>query len=196
MTRAEILAAINALVDKPSMASEIDTMLAAATLRMHQSDFYERDVQEQLVNLGSSASVFSFDAPSTFTRYRAIKYLRKYDPTTATLGKLLDKIDPERVINGYGVDKTNVYYAAGNNLVVKSSEDLQYMQCGWYANPDIAVATYSSWIADTVPHAIIFDACSLIFQMTAQQEQSRKFDALVQEQLVMVKAHGINSKGY
>jgi hypothetical protein len=195
MTRAEILAAIFSLTNRPDLAGETDTCLAAATLRVHQADYFERDLAEQAVNLGTSAFAFSFDAQATLTRYRNIKYLRAYDNTTGVKGKLLTKIDPENVLDSYGKEKNDVYYIAGNNLVCKSSASLSYLYAGWYQLPIIDPNTYSSWIALTVPHAIIFDAASLVFQMINQQEQSRKFDALVAEQMNMVKQHGLG-KGY
>jgi hypothetical protein len=197
LTYAEILAAVIALTGREDDPAGTETMIQAATLRMHQSDFYARDISEALINLGSSSFAASFDAPGTFTRYRAVKYLRKYDLVTATKGKLLDKLEPETLFDAYGVEKTNVWYSAGNNIVFRSSTALQYLYAGWYSSPIISpVANFASWIADTVPHAIIFDACSLIFQTVNQQEQSRKYDGLVQEQLAMVKMHGLEGKGY
>lgn len=197
MTRAELLTEITTLTDRPDLATEIASMLVAATLRMHHSDFYARDLSETQIDLGSSGYTFSF-ANTTFVRYRALHYLRYTDGTTA--GKVYSPLDIGRdgknVIDIYGRDKNDVWYAAGSNIVLRSSTTVRYLLAGWYQNPDTSVATYSSWIADLVPHAIIFDACSLIFQMIGQQEQSRKFDALVKEQLQAVQMHGLLSRGY
>lgn len=192
MTYAEILAAVVALTGREDDPASTETMIQAATLRMHQSDFYERDLSEALVNLGAASFAASFDVTTTFARYRKVKYLRKYDLPTTTKGKLLTRLDPTSLFDAYGLEKTDVWYEAGNNAVFRSSTTLQYLYCGWYSSPIISpVANYASWIADTVPHAVIFDACSLIFQQYGQQDQSRKFDALVQEQVGMVKMHGI-----
>jgi len=175
----------------------IEQMIQAATLRMHQSDFYVRDLAEATINLGSSGFAFSFSAPVTFARYRALHYLRYYDNAAAEAGKVYGHLDPLNLMDSYGLEKNDVWYVAGNNIVLRSSLAVQYLLAGWYQNPVITpFANLASWIADTVPHAIVFDACSLIFQMIAQQEQSRKFDSLVTEQLNMVKQHGVTGRGY
>lgn len=197
MTYAEILAAVTALTNREDMAAEKETMIQAATLRMHHSDFYARDLSEATINTGSLSYAFSFDAPTTCARFRAMHYLRKYDNVAAVAGDVLEHIDPTHLFDEYKVERNDVWYAAGNNIVIRSSTPLQYMRAGWYQNPIVSpVANYASWVADLVPHAIIFDACSLIFQMLAQQEQSRKFDALVLEQVGILKMHGFDAHGY
>lgn len=199
MTYAEILAEVTTLTDRPDMATEIASMVKAATLRMHHSDFYARDLAENTIDLGSDGFSFSF-ANTTFTRFRALSYLRKYDNATATAGAFFDHLDIGRdgknVLNAYGVEKNDVWYAAGANIVLRSSSSVRYLLAGWFQNPITDPATYASWIADLVPHAIIFDACSLIFQTIDQQNQSRKYDALVAEQLQLVKMHGLSAQGY
>lgn len=200
MTYAEILAEVTTLTDRPDMASEIATMIKAATLRMHHSDYYSRDLTSATIDLGSEGYAFSFSAGATFTRYRALHYLRKYDNATATAGALLKNLDlgkdAKGLFDAYGVEKNDVWYNAGANIVLRSSSSLRYLLAGWYQNPITDTATYSSWIADLVPHAIIFDACSLIFQTIGQQDQARKYDNLVREQLAMVQMHGHSSQGY
>lgn len=200
MTYAEIIAEVTTLTNSPHLSAEIASMVKAATLRMHHSDFYARDIAESVVDLGSEGFSFSFDAQATFSRFRALAYLRKYDNDEAVAGALIKRLDlgnnASNLLDSYGVEKNDVWYAAGNNVVLRSSSSLRYMLAGWYQNPITDSATYSSWIADLVPHAIIFDAASLIFQMVDQQEQSRKFDALVLEQVTLVKMHGLNAQGY
>jgi hypothetical protein len=178
------------------MAAETQQMIQAATLRMHQSDFYARDIAESVVDLGSDGYGFSF-ANTTFTRFRALHYLRKTSAlVSGTKSTVYDPVDPKHILDAYGVEVNDCFYAAGANIVLRSSSSVRYLQAGWYQNPIIDTATYSSWIAELVPHAIIFDASSLIFNMINQQEQSRKFDTLVQEQLVLVKMQGFNAIGF
>lgn len=194
MTYAEILAAVNALTGHGDLPAETEQMIQAATLRMHHSDFYDRDLQEDRLILSTDATVHQFDAPATFTRFRAMRYIRTF--VAGVAGEFLTRLDPEAIIDGYGIYKENIWYVAGNNINLRSFVSISEVLCGWYVSPIIAVGTYSSWIATTVPHAIIFDACSLLFQMLNKQEVSRKFDNLVLEQLAMVKMHGLNARGY
>lgn len=197
MTYAEILAEVGSLTNQlGAMPGEHETMIKAATLRMHHSDFYMRDLAEDTIDLGSEASTFSF-ANTTFARYRALHYLKKYDLANDVVGAELKFLDPKNLLNAYGVEKNNVWYAAGANIVLRSSTNIRYLKAGWYQNPIVSpIAQYASWIAELVPHAIIFDAASLIFQMINQQEQSRKFDNLVVEQVGIVRMHGVTGYGY
>lgn len=199
MNYAEIKDQVQILTGRDAEAGAggiLEKMIQAATLRMHQSDFYARDLEEDVIDLGATASSFSF-ANTTFARYRKLHYLRKTDAlVNNTAGALLSHLDIKNLFNAYGREKNDVWYEAGANIVVRSSTDLRYLMAGWYQTPVITpIANYASWIAELVPYAIVFDACSLVFQLLEQQEKSRKFDALVQEQLLQVKMHGLAGEG-
>lgn len=205
MTYQEIYDDVVSITNHPEMASEIATAIKASTLRTHQSDFYSRDIAEQSITLSASGYLQTITISPSFVRFRALKYVRKWDPTgidpltgaTGTPGIFFKKLDPDAVIDGYGYHKNNVYYVAGTNINIRSDTPISAVLAGWYQNPIISpVGQYASWIADLVPHAIIFDACSFIFQMVAQNEQSRKFDALVAEQMQLVRQHGLEGVGY
>jgi hypothetical protein len=188
------------------MAAEIATAIQAATLKVHQTDYYVRDREEKHIVLPQADFIHQIDVRGVFARYRAISYIRKWDPAgidpqtqqmSGAAGVFLSQVDPEGILDAYGYTKPDTWYVGGYNLNIRSSTSLQHLLVGWYQMPKITpIANYSSWIADTVPFAIIFDASSTIFQMMAQQDQSRKFDGLVTEQLIMVRQHGLTSKGY
>ena len=197
MTYTEILDAVVSLTNREDMAAEIQTAIQASTLRVHQSDYYSRDVTEDTITLAGTDYLHSISIQAMFPRFRAVKYLRKWDPTgidpisglpTGLAGAFFDVLDPEAIMDTYGVNKENIYYVTGGALQLRSSTQISSLLAGWYQSPKISpVGQFSSWIAEVVPHAIIFDACSIIFQMVAQQEQSRKFDALVAEQMSLVR---------
>lgn len=209
MTFTEIFNEVVSLTNHEEMVAEITSAIKAATLRMHQSDYYERDVAEARVILAPSTYAdytFQFDYAATMARFRHIKYLRKWNPagndpntgaSTGAAGAFFKFLDPDNIVNGQNVEKTNVAYIAGRYLNIRSSTSLYTVLAGWYQNPFVTDTTkYLSWVADQVPYAIIFDAASIIFQMLAQQDQARKFDQLVMEQLQMVRSIGIALKGY
>lgn len=205
MTYQEIFDSVANLTNRPDLVAEITTAIQAATLRMHQLDYYERDVAEAKLILTGSEYIHQIDVRGVFARYRNLKYLRKWDPTgqdpftqqtTGAAGAFFTILDADQILDGYGIEKPNVAYVAGSILNIRSNTIINQILAGWYQSPRVTpVAQYSSWIADTVPFAIIFDAASLVFQTLAQQEQSRKFDALVAEQVMQVKMHGIEMRG-
>lgn len=205
MNYQEIYDTVVGLTNHPELTTETAVAVQAATLRLHQSDYYERDVAEAHVIFEQSLFIQQVDIRGIFARYRNLKYLRKWDPTgadpltqqpTGAAGAFFTILNSDQILDGYGIEKQNVAYVAGSMLNVRSNTLLRHALAGWYQSPKVTPTTeYSSWIADTVPFAIIFDACSLVFQTIALQEQSRKFDALVAEQLSMVKMHGLEMKG-
>lgn len=206
MTFQELFDTVATLTNHPEMVGEITVAIQASTLKMHQSDFYVRDAIERLLVLDQDGYFFQVDIASNFPRFRAVRYIRKWDPTgtniqtlqnTGAAGEFLEMIDPEGVMDRYGYTKTNRWYAAGSNLNLYSNTTLRQALFSYYQLPRVSPTTqYASWIADIVPFAIIFDAAATIFQTIAQQDQARKYDQFVLEQLAIVRMHGINAKGY
>lgn len=206
MNFTEIFSEVSSLTNHPEMVAEITSAVKAATLRMHHTDYYARDMAEAKVILPSSDYYQQFNVKGSFARYRALKYVRKWDATgqdpltqqnTGVAGKFFTFLDPDQVLDGYSKTKDNVMYIAGDNLNIRSNTLIQTLLAGWYQNPLVFDTTkYTSWIADDVPFAIIYDACSIIFQTLAMQDQSRKYDNLVSEQLAMVRMTGLTGRGY
>lgn len=205
MTFDELSTHVANLTNHPEMVGEITTAVQSSTLKMHQSDYYTRDAVEQQLILPLGEYVSKVDL-GIFTRFRAVRYLRKWDPSipnvdtgqiTGDVGPFLHATDPEDVIDSYGYNRVNSYYVAGNYLNIRSNTQQRQYLLSYYQFPQVAPKDkYSSWIADVVPFAIIFDASSLIFQMLAMQDQARKFDAMVLEQLHQVQMHGLNARGF
>lgn len=205
MTYQELYDEVVALTNRPDLAAETASAVKSATLRCHNSDFYERDVIEKRITFAQSAFLQQFDVRGVFTRYRKIKYLRYFDPTgrdaqtgqaTGAAGAFFDVKDPEQALDSYNTNVLDMCYVAGNTMNIRGRTSFQNCLCGWYASPIIVPAQYSSWIAEAAPFAIIFDAASLVFNMIGFQEQSRKFDSLISEQIQMVKMVGLGGKGY
>lgn len=203
MTYTELVEAVYSLTNRPEMVGETALAVQSATLKAHQSDFYTRDSVEKLLVLAEDSYIAQVDL-SVLVRYRAMRWLRKWDPAgfdpntqlqTGTAGEFIEPIEPEMVIDSYGYTKANRWYVAGNFLNIRSNTSIRQVLMSYYQAPKVApVAQYSSWVADTVPFAIIFDAASTIFQLLGQNDQSRKYDTFVLEQLMMVRQHGLLSR--
>jgi len=206
MNYTEILADAVAISGRPDLTTKMAVAVRAATLRMHQSDYYVRDLVERKIVVITPAYIHEWELAAVFTRYRALKYLRKWDPvgidantglTTGCAGEFFKILDPTEVLDGYGATKSNVAYATGAFLNVHSNTSDSQFLASWYQAPRISpVEQYSSWIAAEVPYAVIFDACSILFNTIGEQETSRKFDTLVTEQVAMVRMAGLQTKGY
>jgi hypothetical protein len=139
----------------------------------------------------------ALDYRTLIPRWRAFKYLRKYDPTsTDTDGDFFNIITPEQVLDGYGINRDNVCYVAGEQLEIRSSTQDDYMLLGCYRHPDITELTYSSWVALDHPYAIEYEAASKVFKMIGFDEQATMMQREVVEQFTLLRNSNILAQGY
>lgn len=181
-TFTELLADVYTLTNRPDLVAETTLAVKAATLKMHQRDFFPKDLFETGISFSTSEYQQQLDYRSILPRYRALKYIRKTD-VTAVPGDFLSVILPEQTLDSYKVTKDNVVYLAGAVLQIRSSTLLQYIILGCYNNPSVDPTAYSSWIALDHPYAIVFEAARVVFKSIGFMEESSQMDRLVQEQV-------------
>lgn len=164
----QILADVFAITNRPDLVAETTLAVKSATLQLHRSDFYYKDITESVLSFDTSDYLQSIDYRSLFPRYRALKYLRKYDPTAASadvaVGKFFKVKTPAEVLDSYGASTSDICYVAGSLIQIKSSTAIQYVLIGIYQNPIVATPeTYSSWISDEAYYAVVWSAASKVF---------------------------------
>lgn len=196
-TFAELCSDVYTLTNRDDLVNETALAVRAATLKLHQSDFYFKDIFETGIKFSTSDFTQQLDIRTVVPLYRALKYLRRYDNAgTGVAANYYQILTPNELVDSYGVDKTNVAYAAGTVLNIKSKVALQYALLGVYVNPDITVAGFNSWIATDHPFAIEFEAARLIFKQIGFDEQSAAYEKLVNEQLAELRLNNIQATGY
>lgn len=195
--------------------------VAASIITLHLRQQYWRDIVTLQAVFDTEGYLQTVDL-DMFPRFRQIKYVRKWDdsylasqinPLTqppanslaAPLG-FLEEISPAVIFDMYGYERTNVWYAAGSNLYIKSSSSFKKALIGYYSypamepGPDGKYAGLNSWIASTYPYAVIYAAASKLFVTIGQQDTSRKYDrpsgpgdegGLVQQQIIIIDRNNI-----
>lgn len=196
MILAELITEVYSLTGRPDRVAETLSAIKSATLKAHQTDYYYKDIFESGISFSTSDYIQSLDYRLLLPRWRALKYLRKYAPTTNTPAKELDIILPDNVLDSYKVTKTDVCYVAGAYVQINSSTQESVYLMGCYINPDITEAGYTSWIANDHPYAIIFDAAATVFKAIGKDEEAAAYRTLVTEQIAMVKMSNIDATGY
>lgn len=196
MTLAELITEVYSLTGRPDRIAETLSAIKSATLKAHQSDYFYKDIFESGIVFDTASFAQSLDYRTLLPRWRALKYLRKYNISTNTPGKELDIILPDNVLDSYKTTKTDICYVAGAFVQLNSStkEDTYLMGC--YLNPDITEAGYASWIALDHPYAIIFDAAATVFKAIGKDEEAAAYRGLVVEQIAMLKMSNIEGVGY
>lgn len=196
MNFSDLCSEVYTLTGRPDRVAETESAVKSATLKAHQSDYYYKDIFESGIAFTTSDYVQNLDYRALLPRWRALKYLRKYDNTSGTPGKELDIIVPENVFDAYKIQKQDVCYVAGAYVQINSSTQEQYYLLGCYLNPDITIATYDSWIALDHPYAIIFDAAATVFKAIGKDEEAATYRQMVPEQIGMIKMSNITPVGF
>lgn len=196
MTLAELIQEVYTLTGRPDRVAETLSAVRSATLKCHQSDYYYKDILESGLAFDTASYVQNLDYRALLPRWRALKYLRKYDNSSGTPGRELDIIPPDLVIDSYKSQRTDICYVAGAYVQINSSTQEQYYILGCYLNPDITEAGYTSWIAQDHPYAIIFDAAATVFKSIGKDDESSAYRNLMGEQMTMLRASNITPVGF
>lgn len=197
MNLSELATEVYKLTARPDKVSETSSAIKSATLKAHQSDFYWKDIFESGIVFDSEDYVQNLDYRALLPRWRALKYLRKYDLSSNTpFGTELSIIVPENIFDEYGLTKTNICYAAGAFIQINSSTKQQAYLLGCYLNPDLTDAGYSSWVALDHPWFIIYEAAGQIFKSIGKDDEATTFRTLGAEQLAMLKTSNILAQGF
>jgi len=192
MNLTELRAEVVTMTGRPDLDLSGQILLAVrrATLKLHTLDHFYRDLYEFSVVFGSSDNLQALDTTSLVPRWRQGKYFRQFDGAS-TLGKFFEYVDPQNVLDSYNVSRENIWYQAGEVLQLRYESDFQYMLAGVYLYPDIAVATYTSWIAQSYPYAIVYEASAMIYKITGKADEARYLRDENVENIALVRASGL-----
>jgi len=194
---ASIVADVMTITNRPDLVNETNLAVQAATLKAHQKDDWIKDFYEQSIGFPTSDYFQSLDYKSVFPLWRKPKYIRKYDNTAITGGPtdFLEYLTPEKVVDNYGANRTDVFYVAGSLIQIRVQDPYQYFLVGYYANPDITTAGYASWIANDHKFAIVYEAAAIIFKATGLDEQVAMMRDMVNDQYALLTQHALTGIG-
>lgn len=195
MTLTELQDEVYTITKRPDLIAETLLAVRQSTLALHQTDFYWKDLAETGISFSTSAYLQELEYRSILPRFRAIKYLRKSDSQGAT-GAFFTVITPEAVLDLYGTDRTDVCYAAGVSIEIKSSTQFQYAILGYYQNPIITTSGFDSWIAVDHPYAIVLEAAEKIFKMIGKTEEFAAYKFLRDEERQRLMLSNVQAVGY
>ena len=196
MNLSELRAEVYTITNRPDLVAQTLTAIRAATLKLHQRDYFYKDLFETGISFPAAEYLQQIEYRTLIPRWRSLKYIRKTDVTGTEQGAFLDVIAPENVLDDYKLNKTDVCYVAGEAIKIRSKTQLQYAILGCYRNPDITEATYNSWIALDHPYAIVYEAASGVFKMIGDTEQFAAYSDLAGAQMQEVVISNIQATGY
>lgn len=197
MTLPELEAEVLLITKRPDRVANISQAVRNATLKAHHTDFYPKDLFETGIQWSIPAYIQSLEVKTVVPRWRAFKYLRKYDFSTSpgTPGDLFTFIQPESLMDSYDIQRENVCYIAGTQLEIRSTTQDIYALLGCYRHPDVTVNGFDSWIAQDYPFAIINAAAAIEFKQIGYDEQVAVMNAMVADEYALLKQE-LTGEGY
>lgn len=179
------------ITGRPDLETSIKSAIRSATLSAHTSEYYPKDIFETGIHWANPAYIQSLDYKNIIPKWRAFKYLRKYDnnalDTRDAPGDFFELILPELVLDAYQIQRDNICYLAGDRMEIRSSTQDTYMLLGCYVYPDVVEVTYRSWIAEEYPFAIIYAAVAILYSQTGYSEEAGNMQGLANQQLLALQ---------
>lgn len=185
----ELTAEVLVIVKRPDLIDRIQSSIRAATVKLHQSDFYYKDLREVPVQFDTETFIQNFVPTDVLPNFRKAKYIRFwFGDADGAAGLFLTNIQIENAVDSYGYIKENVFYMAGTMLQVRASPAVHRILFGAYVYPTVTPATaYESWIAREYPWGIIYEAARSIYRSIGFQEQANEYAKMAAEILGEIK---------
>jgi hypothetical protein len=202
MTLTELQAEVYKLTNRPDLVAQTLAAVRAATLKAHRIDYFYRDLFETGLTFTPADYIQQVDYKTLYPRFRALSYLRKFDPTVlpapGLAGKFFTVVTPTGVLDNYEITKEDVCYIAGAYLQIRSSTSLTNALIGFYQDPltGITDGTFTSWVAVDHPWAIIFEASRAVSKMIGKDQAAKGFESQVGDEYALLKTTNILAEGY
>lgn len=193
---ADLISDVYTITNRPDLVSETSLAVRTATLKLHQTDYFPKDLREEGLVFDTSQRIQSLEYRTIFPRFRAIKYFRRTDSAGTPSGPDFSVLEADNMLDGYGTYKEDILYLAGEYLRIRSSAEFKYAMIGIYQNPDVAVASFSSWIASDHPFAIVYEAAMQIVSMIGLKEDAAMLKLARDEQVALLRMSNIQMEGY
>lgn len=180
MTYDEIFDEVKLLSKRGDVDDKIAICIRTVTQRAHRLDYFWRDRIEAQISWTTQATLVDLNVVTYLQRFRAVDYIRYWNPSDGILGNMLEYISPRDVMDQYNYEKLDRYYMAGDLLKLRFEYPTYGVQVGYFFDPVVyPAANYASWIAQDMPDLIIQGALAMLFNMTGKQEEARALNAMV-----------------
>lgn len=141
---------------RPDLVAMTDLAIQTAVMRAHHVDFFPRDQYEAVVTYDLPGVLPYVDIPtlsqqSTIARLRAVKTCFGLEQGTYALVEQFEHRETDDFYDGEGYMRVGVYSIMGDTLRIVPGNPTGLLRVNYYRNPDVSVASFSSWIADLYP---------------------------------------------
>lgn len=182
MNLTELTAEVLNWCNRPDLTVEAQSAIRRTTLGLHRRHVWPRDINTATIsNPGYSGSIAINSAQ--FTRFRGLRLISAPD-------RQLQLVELDDLYDLDGYKKDNVAWQAGTNINYLTSYNPSSLTIQYLSDPDIATATYYSWIADLQPDAIITAAVAALMSLKGENDiRSRAEVAAREEELALLTTY-------
>jgi hypothetical protein len=217
-----IIDAVYVHTNRPDRIAETLLAVSKATMKMHMiglrdartgissAAFYMQDVVENILSLPiQTDSHFSIDL-TQYPQLRAVYQIAEWYPQSVLVAnpnliqRVYTPIEPDFLFDDYGLEKQEYWYRAGMAAQLKvlgqqnnyNDNVAKQIKFSYFAFPNVVADTYSSWIANTFPDAIIEEAAGTIFRMIGKDEEFKVYQVMTQDNISMLQSFAVTSNSF
>lgn len=183
-----VVADVITLTNRPDLADETAIAVRTATISVHSSTNWPRDLQTALVKLPNASNITALDIQVLFPRLRGVSSLRitdvNFDPINSDdanieIVEMDDIYDPV-----YKQLRNNIAYVGGTTLNVRNYIAAYGYLVSYYSLPRVRRDDYTSWIAQLSPDAIVYQAASIVFSTNGNEEKAKSYGNMYEKLLL------------
>lgn len=180
MSYTDILNAVIENTSRPDQVSIHSRNIRQATLQLHSGNFWNKDVQLAQLDCVNPQTAQTLPL-GTIDNYRRMKNLIILDSNLNEIPEYnILPADTETLLDENAQSRTNIWWQAGSAVNVRCQDPFRFINVYYYAAPKLGTTdvTFSSWIADLYPFAIIDLAVRMYKALTGEQETARMMDEI------------------
>ena len=174
MTLTELVQEVLDWTNRPDLEAQARSSIRRTTLSLHRTHAFWRDIQSFTFTPGlASFGTILLSSPSA-PRFRGFQ---------SVTDNKLRLVDPDDLYDLDGYQRTDCIWAAGSAINWRSTAGNYPITVNYFQDPDIATATFTSWIADLQPDAIITSAVASLMSLKGEDSIRQRAAQMAQEEV-------------
>lgn len=174
MTLTELVQEVLDWTNRPDLEAQAHSTIRRVTLSLHRTHAFWRDIQTFSFTPGLTTSGQILLSGPEAPRFRGFQSIAD---------NRLKIVDPDDLFDLDGYPRTDCIWAAGSAINWRSTAGSTPVTVSYFQDPDIATATFTSWIADLQPDAIITSAVASLMSLKGEDSIRQRAAQMAQEEV-------------
>jgi hypothetical protein len=205
-TLAEMREWVYGITARPDLITNTTNEILKATIKEHAAQNYTKDlvISEPIELTQVDSFRYTVDLSSLSVRKigTVIEYVESMASSPAYLSyegfagqiKFMERALTDKFDN-FHVERSNIFYRHNNTLDLVANRAVASVVLIYYTKPNIAVDTYSSWIADDYPYVIAEHAAINIFNMVGLYDEAKMYQGKLFDNRMDIMRNEVGENG-